>query len=255
MLDRTAGCRQTLWEICTGLWNRLAWLPQLTTGQPAALNTSAHLCAESTTLCSMTNSTGSGSSIVPSRCVVLCFDDIWPMGFWWSVNVPVFIFGSLQNVPLQDTNRSMGFLGWRWVNGLKIFPLPVPHRANIFPLEITGTWSLYFSSLLSALFSFYSSFHSAQKHKDSVSLESGETFRRRQNRRLVWWINEFMHFVMTWLGALNWMHVRPPSLASVGFISAGVAFGHYVWFAGGIEHYFGCTRHFVVHVCVRVCAI
>lgn len=96
---------------------------------------------------------------------------------------------------------------------------------------------------------FYS-FHSAQKHKDSVSLESGQTFRRRHNRRLVWWINEFMHFAMTWLRALNWMHVRPPSLASVGFISAGVVFGHYVWFAGGIKHYFGCTRHFVVHVCV-----
>lgn len=116
-----------------------------------------------------------------------------PVGFWRTVYLPVFIFWSLQNVPLQDTNRSMGFLGWRWANGLEIFPLPVPHRANIFPLEITGTWSLYFSSLLSALFSFYS-FHSAQKHKDSVSLESGETFRRRRfdewmSLSTLWWLD------------------------------------------------------------------
>lgn len=89
--------------------------------------------------------------------------DQWDFG---GLLTGLFILWSLQNVHLQDTNRSMGFLGWRCANGLKIFPLPVPHRANIFPLEITGTWTLYFSSLLSSPFSFYPSFQSAQKHKD-----------------------------------------------------------------------------------------
>lgn len=68
--------------------------------------------------------------------VAMCFDDV---GFWWPVNLPVFVLWSWQNVPLQDTNRSMGYLGWRWANGLKIFPLPVPHTANIFLLKINGT--------------------------------------------------------------------------------------------------------------------
>lgn len=63
----TSGCRQTLWGICTGLWSRPICLPRLSTDQPAAWSTSAHLSAEWMTPYSMTSSTDSGSSIAHLR--------------------------------------------------------------------------------------------------------------------------------------------------------------------------------------------
>lgn len=66
----TAGCRPTLWEICTGRSSRPVWHPRPATGQPAALSTSAHLSVESTTLCSTTNFIAFGSSTALSRCGV-----------------------------------------------------------------------------------------------------------------------------------------------------------------------------------------
>lgn len=110
----SAGCRQTLWEICTALLSRPVWLPRLTTDQPAAWSTSARLSAESTTPCSMTSFIVSGSSIAHSRYMttrsghlrlsVVCFG--------WIANG--YLYFLWQNVPLQDTNRSLGFLGWGW---------------------------------------------------------------------------------------------------------------------------------------------
>lgn len=115
-MDGTAGCRQTLWEICTGLWSRPVCPPRLTTDQPVAWSTSAHLSAEWMTPCSTTSFIACGSSIAHLRYSnMLCLSiSVWFIG-WLLTD----IFTSLQNVPLQDTNRSLGFLGWGsacWLN-------------------------------------------------------------------------------------------------------------------------------------------
>lgn len=66
-MDGTAGCRQTLWEICIGLWSRPVCPPRLTTDPPVAWSTSAHLSVEWMTPCSMTSFTACGSSIAHLR--------------------------------------------------------------------------------------------------------------------------------------------------------------------------------------------
>lgn len=62
-MDVTAGCRRTLWWICTVPWSRQTCL---ITDQPTAWNTSARLSAELTTPCWMTNFTAYEFSTVHS---------------------------------------------------------------------------------------------------------------------------------------------------------------------------------------------
>lgn len=97
-------------------------------------------------------------------------------------------FVSLQNVPFQDTNRSLGFLGWGWVCWLNIFPLPVPHTAGVFLLEI----NLLLPAQLYISFTAPSTLLIAQERKDLVSLSTSWLFWQReliQKRLLAWWKN------------------------------------------------------------------
>lgn len=106
------GCRRTLWEICTGLWSRPVWLLQLTTDQPAAWSTSARLSVESTTPCSATSFTACESSTAHLRYASMSWASTPLHYVCCCFCLLIDTLASLQNVPLQDTHRSLGFLGW-----------------------------------------------------------------------------------------------------------------------------------------------
>lgn len=143
-LQGTAGCRQTLWEICIGLWSRPVWLPQPTTDQPAAWSTSDRSSVESTTRCLMTNSIAFGSSTAHLR-----YHDMFRASHGRHKRVslldhysaPVLCFFPTE-CPLSRHKPLFGFSRLRGrsvdTNSKHVFPLPLPHTAGVFLLMIKG---------------------------------------------------------------------------------------------------------------------
>lgn len=91
-----------------------------------------------------------------------------------------------------------------------------------------------------------------QKHKDLGVIGEKKKWDvpGRQMRQLARWVNEFKHFCNDLIKNFDRMHgCSPPSLLLTSFILE-LCSVNILWVAAGIKHYFGCTRHFVMHVCV-----
>ena len=179
---------------------------------------------------------------------------------------------SLQNVPLQDTNRSLGFLGWGSVCWSNLIASACASHSRHPSAGDKRRQQPSFTCSAPHL-SFYCSFslaHRAGAQRLGVPLHPIALFWRQgllQKGKRDVWLDEITR-VYLWQGlstlclcprlvgelcdsSLTCMATSPSLLLNRFEHYAGVVYSHSVtWRRNSKQNYFGCTQHFVMHVCM-----